>query len=248
MKAMRTSMQLIRKASTKGWMRQLALYHKLKLHFTNSCIYNYRSRMEELASLVGVSPKTLYTYLKELKEEGLTVERDNNLILKSIRKINNYRNKVSVLLEENLSLTDITDLLYAKVLEEEGKKQAFMESIRRFERGDQHISKHGESPFSPSMSVRTIAKHLNVSLTKAARLRDNLNRLGVLKTDKNKPMLLTMDGGRLQHYLEDKPGYRFNIGSRLYEQYGDRHWFLQYPVYLIQITPRLYKRYIISSL
>lgn len=126
-----------------------------------------------------------------------------------------------------------------------------MASIRKFERhkrGDQLISEHGESPFYPSMSIRTIAKYLSVSKHTAAKIRDNLNRLEILRTMHSKAILLSKDAGMSKRYDDDQPIYRYTIGTRLYERYGDCHEFLQFPIYIKNITLRQYKKHILSSL
>lgn len=248
MKSVRTSIQLIKKASSEGWMVPLATYHKLKSHYVNSCIYKYRSRINEIACILAISNKTLRTYIKVLKNNGLVYDHQGNLILKSIRKLPQKHSKCIIYLNEDHSIKEICDLLYGKIMEQEGKKQAYMESIRRFERGDVPKSKHSESPFSPSMSLRTVAKYLNVSKERAGRIIKNLNNLGVIKTERKKPVLISSDGSIIKNYTEDFPGYRFAVGSKLYLEYGDRHSFLQFPIYLKSITVRQYKRHIINGL
>ena len=243
----KTSMQLIEKAVSGSWIRQLAFYHLLKLRFNNGCIYSYKSRMTEIAGSLNISTKTLYNYLNFLRSEGLICDHANNLKLKSIRDFRTNRKKSVLLINKDHNLFDVTCLLYSKLIERKGKQQAFAESVRRFGRGDRFISGLCENPFRPSLSYRTIAKLLNISESKAFRVIHNLNRLEVIRTEKQKPQLLSKNYTALQ-FIEDLPGYRFNIGNKLFEMFGNRIEFIQFPVYLKNITIRQYKKQIIRHL
>jgi hypothetical protein len=245
--ARKASIKLIDKAMRNDWIKQLGFYHLLKLRFINGCIYNYRSRKKELAGMFDISINTLNSYLKKLKEEGLIVDHSDNLKLKSLRDFNKRGKKCIILISYSHSLVDVVCLLYGKVIERRGKQQAFVESARRFGRGDKLNSGLCENPFHPSLSYRTIAKLINVSEYKAFNVINILNRLEVIRTLKQKPKLISRDYFDL-HSVEDLPGYRFIIGKRLYKQYGNRIEFLQFPIYLPHITNDQYKRFIIRNM
>jgi hypothetical protein len=98
------------------------------------------------------------------------------------------------------------------------------------------------------MSYRTIAKLLKISESKAFRVIENLNRLEVVKTTKQNPKMIIRNMSEIQYYIEDLPGYRFAIGNRLFELYGCRHDFLQFPIQLKTISILQYKRHISSGL
>jgi hypothetical protein len=214
----KTSIKLIEKAISEKWVRQLAFFHILKSRFNNSCIYNYRSRMNELALSFNISEKTLYNYFRDLRSKELVCDHANNLKLKSIRQLKSWK---KTLLEIDLShdLWDVTCLLYAKLIERKAQQQSFRESVRRFGRGDRYKDGLSENPFHPSLSYRTIAKILNTSENKAFRVVKNLNRLGIIKTAKQKPNLITSDFTALKS-IEDYPGYRFNLGNCLLRSSG----------------------------
>jgi hypothetical protein len=243
----RTPIKLIERAVSEKWIKQLAFYHLLKFRFNNSCIYNYRSRMDELASQLNISTKTLYNYLNLLRSKDMICDHANNLKLKSIRDFKISRKKSVLLISDKHKLFDVTCLLYGKLIEQKAKQQAFAESVRRFGRGDRFKSGLCENPFRPSLSYRTIAKLLNISESKAFRVIHNLNRLDVIRIVKQKPQLISKSFSAL-NYIEDMPGYRFNIGNRLFEQYGNRIDFLQYPIFLKNITIRQYIKQIHNHL
>lgn len=243
MRTSRTSTRLIEKAIQERWIKQLAFYHMLKLRFSNSCIYDYKSRMAEVAAEFNISTKTLYTYVAILRSKDMVFDRDNNLILRSIRDFGTKRNVARILATNKNSLKEIKCMLDAKILEQQAKKQAYMEGLRRFEKGDQFKDRLGENSYSPSMSYRTIAKVLHCSEKKAFDVVMTLNKLEIIKSTKQKPILISRTAGGLEHYSENLPGgYRYSIGSHLYEQYGCRQTFLQFPIRLKKMSIKEYKR------
>lgn len=248
MNTCKTSLKLIEKAVSESWIRQLAFYHLLKFQFNNGCIYSYKSRMDEIASVLNISTKTLYNYLNFLRSKELICDHAKNLKLKSIRNFKTNRKKSVFLINKNNNLFDVTCLLYSKLIERKAKQQAFAESVRRFGRGDRFKSGLCENPFRPSMSYRTIAKLLNISESKAFRVIENLNSMEVIKTTKQKPKMIKENVTGLKFYIEDLPGYRFEIGNKLFELFGCKHDFVQFPVYLKNITIRQYKKQIIRHL
>jgi hypothetical protein len=248
MTARKTSIKLIEKATAEGWIKQLAFFHLLKFRFNNGCIYNYKSRMDEIAKQCNISTKTLYSYLKVLRAKELICDHANNLKLNSIRDFKTSHKKTVLLINSDHNLNDIISLLYAKILEEKAKNQAFLESVRRFGKGDQFKSGLCGNPFRPSFSYRNIAKLLNISESKAFRIIAHLNRLEVIKSAKQKPQMIKENVTGLKYYVEDLPGYRFEIGNKLFELFGCKHDFLQFPVYLKNITIRQYKKQILNNL
>lgn len=237
----KASIKLIRKATEEDWLKILAVYHLLKVFYSNSCIYDYRRRRDEIAKTLGVSVKTWYNYLHQLRSLGLVYNHADNLCLKSIRDFGS-RTKCTLLIDKSHTLQDITNLLYGKVIERKAQKQAFSESLLRFRRGDSSIVKRCASPFWPSLSSRTVAKLLNVSEFKARAVLKNLERLEVIQVHKQKPKYITSEFIPLE-VLDDFPGRFFKIGSRLFRQFGMRVEFLQYPVEFKPMTLRVYKTY-----
>lgn len=242
----RTSIKLIARANKEGWIKHLAFYHMLKFHFSNGCIYSYKSRMDELAGKFNVSTKTLYNYIDILRQKEMVYEHSGNLVILSIRPFR-ARKKSTIKIDIWYDLFDITCLLYGKLIEKKARQQAFAESVRRFGRGDRFNSVPCVNPFLPSMSFRTIAKLLDISESKAFIIITNLNKLGVIKSHKQKPQLISSNYTNLKS-IEDMPGYRYNIGKRLFEQFGNRIEFLQFRISLPKITIRQFKKYNISDL
>jgi hypothetical protein len=196
--------------------------------------------MDEIAIKFNISSRTLYNYLKFLRSKDLVCDHATNLMLKSI-KLFIGNQKAIIRIDNSHDLFDVTCLLYCKLIEQKAKQQAFAESARRFGRGrgDRDISIQSESPFLPSLSSRTIAKLLNVSEFKAFQVTKNLVRLGVIKTEKQKPQLVSKNFTALE-CVEDMPGYRYNVGTNLFEIFGARIEFMQFPVYLKKISLKQY--------
>ena len=243
----RTSIKLIERAIDESWIKELSFFYLLKFRYNNSCIYNYKRRMNELAQQSNISTKTLYNYFNILRSKGLIIDHMTNLKLRSVKEYKVTRKKTVLLINENYSLFDITCLLFCKLIESKARQQAFAESVRRFGRGDRFDSVPSENPFHPSLSYRTIAKIIKSSECKAYKVIQNLIRLGVIRVVKQKPQIISENFTPL-HVIEDYPGYRFNIGRTMYQQYGNRIDFLHYPVYLKKITPRQYKKQINKGL
>jgi DNA-binding transcriptional regulator YhcF (GntR family) len=234
----KTSIKLIETAVSEKWIRQLAFYHLMKFHFNNSCIYNYRSRMKELADNFHISEKTLYNYLKVLRSKELIYDHANNLKLISIRQLKSWK-KTLIDIDLNHDLWDVTCLLYAKLIEKRIKQQAFRESVRRFGRGDRYKDRLSEIPFQPSISYRSIAKLLDISKNQAVKVVKNLNRLGIIKTIKQKPQLIARYFTDLKS-IEDFPGYHFTLEGCLFEIFGNQIELIKYPIYLKNITLKQY--------
>jgi len=242
--AKRASLKLIEQAAQEGWIRQLAFYHKLKLQYNNSCIYDYRQRMNELAEIFGISGRTLFRYIKVLKEKGLAKDHASNLQLKSITKYTSRWRKRTVNLSPDYSLFDISCSLYSKMIEQKARKQAFVESVRRMGRRDRRRDVPCETFFLPSFSYRTIAKIINCSEYKAYQVIQNLNRLGVLRTDKQKPRRMKDYPKAMLKSIEDLPGYQYAVNGIVYEIFGSKHEFLEFPLFLRHISIKKYRQFL----
>jgi hypothetical protein len=239
----RTSLKLIDKAINEGWLKQLAFYHLLKFRFNNSCLYNYRSRMDELAKMFDICPKTLYSYFKVLRSKNLIFDHSNNLVLTSIGKFCIDR-KCSILIQEDYSLSDIVALLYGKLIERKAGKLSFGELIKKMKGADVEKSNNCEKrPLSSlvKMSNRLIANVLKVSEFKSFKVIKCLEMLKVIIVHKQPPILIKNNFTDLVS-VEDFPGYRFNIGTRLYSRAASEIEFLQFPVVIKPLTLKLYKR------
>ena len=198
--------------------------------------------MKEVAERLNISEKTLYNYLNFLRSKGLINDHANNLRLESIKQHGSHKKKFVIQIHNDYNLFEVTCLLYLKLIEQKARKQAFCESVRRFGTGDKSLSDTCEVPFRPSFSNRTLAKLLNVSESKAFKVIKNLNRLGVIKSETQKAQLLSDNFTELS-YVDDLPGYRFNIGSKLFRIFGQRIDFLQFPVFLKSISAKRYFAY-----
>lgn len=239
------SIRLIEKAAAERWIRQLAIYYWLKNRFSNSCLYNYKSRMGELAAMLNISERTFYRYVNQLKDLGLAKEYSANLMLISKKEFKSRR-KARVTISEENSLFEIECMLYGKILEKKARGMAFRESLRRFETGEQLKCKLPENPFCPSISIRSIAKLINSSEYKAFQVLNTLKRLNILTYERQKPKLI--DSGLIDlNAISDLPGYRFHLSGKTYQVYGVRIDFVEYPLFLPKMTLQRYKHYCKST-
>jgi hypothetical protein len=244
----RTNIRLIERATSEKWIRRLAFYHLVKYHYNNSCIYDYKSRMSEVAEMLGISTRTLYNYFNFLKSKELVREHDDNLVMKSVRDFEGRR-KSQIIINEGYTISDISCLLYAKLIERKAHQQAFAESVRKFEkrggkagRSDEFNRMLCEDEFRPSFSYRSIAKIINSSEKKAFEVVKNLNRLGVIKSENQNPRKLSDNFTDLKS-IADYPGYRYNIGTDLFEIFGAKIQFLQFPIFLKSISIKQYLKF-----
>jgi predicted DNA-binding transcriptional regulator len=197
--------------------------------------------MNEISMEIGISESSLYRYLNFLKSKDLVCDHATNLKLKSIRDFGSHRKKVSLLIEADHSLFDITCLLYCKLIEKKVRQMALVESVRRSGRGDKFKVISCEIPFRPFLSIRTIAKLLNISEYKAFIVEKNLVRLGVIRREKQKPEYLSECFTDLKS-IEDMPGYRFTVEGKLFEIFAARIDLLQFPVFLRRFSYKALKQ------
>jgi len=234
MNTRRTSIELIEKASSEKWMRTLAFYQLLKLHFNNSCIYDYRYRLPELSERLKLSQKAVCKYIDKLKTQELTFEHSKNLCLKSIRCFG--RRKTTININKEMTLTEVSYILYGKLIEKQARKQAFAENIRRLRRGEKHNSKLSETPFKPSISFNSIAKLCNCSHYKAIQIIKFLEKQGEITRYIQKPEKISEDFTALDS-IQDIPGHHFNIGNKLYRTFGQKIEFSDFPLFLKNKLP-----------
>jgi hypothetical protein len=245
MKARKTSFKLIKAAISEKWIRPLALFHALKFRYVNSCVYSYKGRFRTISGELGVSIKTLYSYVKILRSNRLIYDHKNNLMLKSFRLIRHEYGglwkKCTIIIPDIYDLFDVECLLYAKILEDRARKQAFRESVRQYRRRDWRIRGLSENSFYASLSYRTIANILNLSKNKTIKVIKNLNRMEVIRSQKQKPELIMRNASQLNiNLLDDFPGRRFMLDGNIFEQYGLKHEFIQFPITLKRITLNQY--------
>jgi predicted transcriptional regulator len=241
----KVSISLIETAIKEKWPRKLAFYYLLKFNYANSCLFDYRQRMKELAGQLDVSEKTLYNYLNFLRSKDLVYDHATNLMIRS-QKPYLGKNKAVIEVKNDYSLFDIETLLYCRIFEKKAKKMAFKQSLRRFETVDGSNGNFGEKLFRPSLSFRTLAKILNSSENKAIKVIRNLTRLGVIEVEKQPIKIVTRDYLPLA-LIEDLPGHRFTIKNVTYEKRSNRYLF-EYPVYLKKFTIRQIKTFINNDL
>lgn len=230
---MQTSLELIDEANRNGWLRELVFYYQVKARFSNSCLYNYRCRVEELSHTLGVSRSSFYKYLHKLSEVGLVREHSRNLIFNPIRDYCNRRQCYHIEIHDSYSPRQIMWLLLGKLLEHKAICQKNAEEYHRYLNGDDHRkSTNGENLFKATMSIRTISRHLGVSISAAHRIVKGLNEMGVLRTEIQKPYVIDRSGIPAKYYPEDRDelGYRFQIDGILFEQMGSQHSFLLNPL------------------
>lgn len=244
-KTVNCSLKLIQLAIAEKWTKQLAFFHFLKSTYGNSTVFNYRSRMPEIALRFGVSTKTLYKYLAILKDNNLAYDFHDNLSLLSIRELKRiYRDKrkTKINIKSNDYLWQVECRLFAKIMEYHFKKMAFNEAVRRFGDRDRHKSELGESGFLPSLSIRNMAKLLNINEKTATKAIKTLELLEILKVIK--PTVRKISSERLPvEILKDFPGYLFETKNGTFQMFGQSVVLKDYPVSLPRITNKVYVKY-----
>ncbi len=255
----RVCIALIRTAVKVKVTRQLAFFYLLKRQFANGRIYDFRSRKNMISKLLGVSIKTLNKYLDTLEQVELISEECGNLVLVSNRRIKQVYNEektYKISTHKDDSLEDIQARLFAKLLEHHARKICFKESLRRFEKrcflkwnrsskaeggGDQLNSVLRENPrFEPSMSVRTVAKLLSLNEKTALKIIERLNKLDIVQTESQQPILAGPSSSNVIKYMQEGHGYWFVCKGKLYQQFGMKWNFLEFPIFQKQLTGRAY--------
>jgi hypothetical protein len=236
-KKYRVSEKLIQKAATEKWMRPLALFQLIKATFGNSVIYGYQKRMQELSGRFGVSCKTLYKYFDILQTKEL-INFPHNLHLVSVNGKKNCKIKI----EDTDNIWMVTCRLYAKLIESHCRRIAFRLAIQKYGERDPRKVVAGESAPLFSLSVRNVAKLLNISEKTAQKVLKTLKDLNVLRIHPPKREKLT-DGEIPVKMFEDLPGYRFISGNGMYLQFGQRIEPVEYPVKIPKITPKIYSKF-----
>ena len=239
---------MIQKATNDKWIKPLALYHLLKFSFGNSVLFNYRNRMDELSQRFGLSTKTLYKYLRVLSDKGLIVEKGNqrNLHLISItqfkRDLGDKRKcRIDIAVSDDLST--ISAKLYAKLIEHHLRKIAFMKAIKEWRRRDLNKMIAGESA-APlfSLSIRNIAKLLNISTNTVPKLLKSLEYLKILKVHPQKAEQISSDKLDIT-VVDDLPGHKFVTEKGTFVQFGSKIELIQYPVKIPKISMKKYVKY-----
>lgn len=231
---------LIKHARDTRQMRTIAAYYLLKRQFSHSTIFNYRSRLDQVAGLCQVSSRTLHTYVKTWRALGIAKDHGANLVLISTRDVKRAygeRFKAQITRMDGEGLGEVEARLYAKILEQDNRKVNHNYKLMNFEKGrraeqrDTLIRPCGESlPGAPafSLSLRTAASNLNVSVPKATKIMRLLNRLEVISTIPNPPKPVGQ-GVKAYRAMRDDLGYFFIQDNTVYRQFGSKHRFIEYP-------------------
>lgn len=255
----RVCIDLIKGAIKAKVTREVAFFYQLKRQFANGRIYDFRHRKESISRLLGVSVKTLNKYLDILEQLRLVSEECGSLVLASnmwIRRRFKERRTYKISCNPDDSLEDIQARLYAKVIEHHARKICFKESLRRFEKrrylkydksskatggGDQLKTVLRENPrFEPSMSVRTVAKLLNLNERTVLKVIARLNKLGIVQTKTQQPFLAGQSSSKVVKYMDESHGHWFVCKGKLYQQFGMKWNFLECPIIQKPLTSRAY--------
>ncbi len=235
----------IKEARDSRQMRSLAAYFFFKQHFYKAILYDYRSRMGELALLCGVSTKTLYTYIHHWKQWDIATDHQFNLVLRSTYKVKKahreHRRKYQITTTDNENIETITARLNGKLLEGHAKKMNGFRKTYRFVRGNKKQAPPPSNdtkktdcveslPVLPafSLSIRNTAKELNVGHVKAKEIIVMLNTLGVMHTIKTKARWVCKAPAHSIHATEGLPGHFFHYKGNVYQVFGNRHIFLEH--------------------
>lgn len=235
------SLSLIQTARSQKRTKALSVYYFLKSTFRNSCIYAYKSRMQELADSLGICNKTLYNYIDHLRRLGLVYDHANNLMLTSTKAVKSdarERKKCQITITDKEDIKTIESRLMGKLIETHVKRISLHKAMRSFEKRDQDKKTVGEN--ATSISQRNLQKVLQLSQVKTKNLVRTLNDLGVIRTTRNKPKFMAHEFPPLK-YSEEFPGYWFRGRDEgLFVLFGDKHEMLEYPVQIKKLSYRQY--------
>jgi transposase len=245
------STKLVKQAATERWMKPLALFHLMKVTFGNSVIFGYRRRMKELSERFGVSRKTFYNYLDILRYQELIVNfpgNPQNLHLKSIKSIKQSlddKRKCNITISQSDGIWEISCRLYGKLIESHLRKMAFVKAIQGYGRRKLHkVGAGNEGAPDPvfSLSIRNVAKILNIGRNTATQVLKTLKNLKVIKLYEQKPVKIS--AGKLDvSVIEDYPGYKFTTDNGTFLQFGSKIESLEYLVKIPKISPKIYSKY-----
>ena len=242
----------VRLARDKRRTPALACYYFLKQQYTNGVIYDHRPRMGELATIVGVSQRTLYAYLGWLKKYGFVRPLENNLLLTStgtLKRTHRERRKTQITVTDSETLQTIEARLLGKLLEDHARKIEHYRRIKRFERKntrtrDAHKKQCHETGPGFSLSIRNIQRLFNLGRNKAVSAIQLLNDLGVIRTTETRPIQAgKAPRGMAEHIADmtqDLPGHFFVYKGLVYVHYGNIHTLIEHPLPQRELTYRQY--------
>lgn len=243
---------LIKNASEQGYIKELAFFYLLKHTYKNGRIYKCRQPKQRLKQLAGLSINTVGKYLTFLKLRDLVTEDQGAFIIVP-RK---HPLPCIITVVQRPTLADIEAKLYLKILETEFKKQAFHESLKTFvltgERLDNTKARrnphktseksYSGDTFTPSLSIRHIAKICNISQTSAIKLISYLNSTGALKTENQPREFICRCNPGDAELLEGFAGYHYQRKGRLYKVVPAKHELLTHPVTVRKMTVKKYNK------
>lgn len=216
--------------------KALACYYLLKQFFKNSLIYDYQSRMFELAARLRISHMTLYNYFDYLRSLGLIQPRGKHLLLISttrVKKQYRERKKYQISISESESLETVEARFFAKILEQHARRIEFHKRIKRYERKYTRTRNtfkkrcHEPGP-GYSLSIRNLQKTFNLGRNKTIRAILLLNDLGVIHTTKSKPYRAGKAPQQAANSMDGLPGHYFVRGGVMYIQFGNKHELLEH--------------------
>lgn len=247
------SLKLIRQAAEDRSMKPLAAYHMLKARFINGRVYEYQSRMNQLAAMLGVCTKTLYNYLDLLRGTGLIYQSGNTLMLKSLTQVKyelSDKRKYTITIQVGETIHDVTARLYAKLIERHARSIAQSESLTRFlEKGNNEESRNfhngveSETGALFNISLRNLQRLLNIDKATAAKLVGKLNKHGIIKTYPPAKLIQKCNDPQVLAVLamEGMPFYYYLIGRNICMMTGSRHQLVEHPVIIPKMTAKKYK-------
>lgn len=197
-----THENIIIEAIAEDWMNALAFYYKAKTTFANGCFYNYSIR--SLAKKTGTSFNACKKYLEILQRKRLVRMHCDNIIFISqaeLRKKYACKPKDKHLCTirniKNKSITEIKQILYAKIIELKARQQKFiinqksdlrllnsptaklsLKEVKRLIKLRNHFTGEMTLNDNISFSDATLAELLNISKKSVSALKKYLSTNG----------------------------------------------------------------------
>ena len=237
--------KIIQSAISKGFINEISFYYQLKLNFKHSHISNRDKPKQRISNLTGLSINTISKYLHKLHYLGY-IQPDRNGWQINTFKCNapdKKRNQITV--SEHPTLNEIKDLLYLKILERKGNSQSKFDSLGTYIKGKQGTAlpinrKSEPTSYKPYLSVRYVARILNISLVSAFNLIHRLIDKGIIKQQFDGSGFVCRGGD--PSLLEDLHDYKYLQNSCMYRIEPARYEFITNSIIQKVMTLREYKR------
>jgi Mn-dependent DtxR family transcriptional regulator len=215
-------------------MGALAIYYKIKTHFSNSTIF--KPTNSKLEKLFGVSRPTLKKYLHILENKGLLVCLYGNLTAVSYKKSEikpTRRNSVSLWINEKDTVSTIVSKMKYSIFKKAASKQLFMIGLKSLLDQEKakinltHYKKYVRGRYGEKgmivnqqlcMSTEKIATLLNCSPQSVSRIKKQWEELNLVKFTRSFKVIGFVPKGKFRAVKDSLPKGAFVAGNGIIRQ------------------------------